>query len=282
MHARRREFAEGFIGKVREVECRRHHGAGAVFQQIHALGYIRWNVVEQVAHGPREAVRFGLTTHDDHVEVAQCGQQGRIYRNDGIPCLVFHHFLHEHRVVLGERIPTLDAVGHLALPNTGVEEDGLLDHGDEGVADSTEHRVEGPDHQLILPLLVQALVVVAEPLIEPRIADPQAWAHFWIDRPAPSRHIIHRHHRIGIRRFPGLIHDEGTVEDLHGRVGIHGHEDSRDVRHVAIDELRKPYRVLDRSSARSSADIQFTAGHAKRDLLVNAEKCHTRAVMHGQ
>ena len=60
------------------------------------------------------------------------------------------HLGPEHRVVLGQRRVALHADERLGVPCDGVEEDRLLDRGHESVADSPEHRVVGPDRQLVL------------------------------------------------------------------------------------------------------------------------------------
>ena len=76
-----------------------------------------------------------LAGHDDRVEGAQLVDEGAVLLDEGLPVRPGRHFRPERRVVLRQRVPTLDLEVRLARPRDRMEEDRLFDRRHERVAD---------------------------------------------------------------------------------------------------------------------------------------------------
>ena len=68
----------------------------------------------------------------------------------------------KRRVVLGQRMIAFDLERRLSAAHDVVKENGLLDGGDERVADASEHRVVRPHHEGVLTVLAEAPAILLQ------------------------------------------------------------------------------------------------------------------------
>ena len=150
-----------------------------------------------------------------------------------------------------------------------VEEERLLERGDERVADPAQHRVEGPDRQVVLAALLECLRVVAKVLLGVVGIEPEAGCRERIDPPAPRLDVLRGHERERLR-VPSLAVDQHrAVEDLQRLVRVERGHDLRQRAEVAVDELAEATSVVERPCPRAPGDEELEARRAERVLHVD-------------
>src|SRR6185503_16095005 len=107
-------------------------------------------VVEQVVDGPRDAMALRLPRDNDGVTREQLLDQPHVDPVERVAVRALGDLWPEQRVVLGARVVPLHLEVRPAVPGHTVEEDRLLERGYERVPDPPEHRVVGPDRQVVL------------------------------------------------------------------------------------------------------------------------------------
>ncbi len=137
VHPRSLEAIEGLVGQVGEVhDSRNNHRRGAVLQQVDLARERRITSVdvgEDVIDGPGDAVRLGLACDDHDVVVQKNLDKLAVAGTDCQATGTGGDFRPHDRVVLRERIATLDLETGLASASDAVEEDRLLDRRDQRV-----------------------------------------------------------------------------------------------------------------------------------------------------
>ena len=223
-----------------------------------------------------------LAGNDHGIEREQLGDQLDVPLREAIAVWSLGHLGAEHRVVLGERVIALDLEFGPAVPGDAVEEDGLLDRGDQGVADAAEHGVVGPDGQLVLPALGQPPGVVGEVTLRVVDVDPEGLGNRGVQRPPASRDVIDRDERVRRRMIAVLVDEPDRVEHLHRMVGVEAREDLRDRAKVAVDELAQATIVVNRARAGAPGDEELEAWDAERVLEVDAEEADAKGIVGGR
>ena len=118
--------------------------------------------LEEVVDRPGDAVALRLAGHDHRVEFEQSLDERDVLLGQRFAVRPLRDLGPEHRVVLRERMLALDLEVGLAVAGDPMEEERLLDRGDERVADSAEERVVGPDRQVVLPAFGESPRVLRE------------------------------------------------------------------------------------------------------------------------
>jgi hypothetical protein len=181
--------------------------------------------------------------------------------------------------VLGERLLALDLELGAAVAGGAMEEDRLLDRGHERVADAAEHRVVGPDREVVLPADGQLPGVMREVALRVLGVDPERRGHARVHLPAPRLHLHVRDEGVGRRMAAVLVHEPDRVEDLHGAMGVEARHDLRDRAEVAVDEVAETAVVVDGSGSRTPSDEELEARDAEGVLDVDGEQAHLEAVL---
>ena len=92
--------------------------------------------------------------------------------------------------MLGEWVVPLDLELGVAVASDAVEEESLLDRGDECVTDAAEHRVIWPDGQVVLSALGQPTRVVGEVPLRVVNVDPERLGDRAVHSPAAGRDVL--------------------------------------------------------------------------------------------
>ena len=139
-----------------------------------------------------------------------------------------------------------------------VEEQRLLDRRDQAVANAAQHGVVGPDHQQVFAMFAELAAVVHEVILQCHIvAMRQTVGYGRVDLPDALFHLCQGDRCQRLRMFARLVDQEDRVEDLHGRVRVHGRIDLRDGPEIAIDELAQPYVILDGTAPGTAPNEQL-------------------------
>jgi hypothetical protein len=181
------------------------------------------------------------------------------------------HLGPEHRVVLGERVVALHMELGVAVSRCAVEEDGFLERRDKRVPDPAEHRVVGPDREVVLATLGEPPRVVQQVALRIVRVNAERACDGGVHSPAARFHVFDRDERQGIRMVAVLVDEPDRMKDLHRVVGIQAGEDLRDHAQVAVDELAEAAGVVDRRPSRAPADEQLEVGDTERVLHVDGE-----------
>ena len=282
VHPSRLETIEGIVGQLREVHDPRYDDRrGAVFQQVDLARERRIagiDVGEDVVDGPGDAVRLGLAGDDHDVVVQEDLDEFAVARADCYAARAHGDLRSNDRVVLRERIATLDLETGLASTSDAVKEDRLFDSRDQRVARGPKHGMVRPDGQVVLALAGELVDVVLEvPLQGVPITSLQGPSDSRVDLPLAALDVggvDHGHRRC---RVALAVDQEERVKDLHRGVGVQRREDVADHAHVAIEELGEAPVVLHRP-----LHYQLVAGRAEGVLSVDDHQGDTGPVIRGR
>ena len=175
-------------------------------------------------------------------------------------------------------MPLLLEVG-LRAPRHGVEEDRLLDRGHERVADAAQHRVVGPDRELVLPGGLECSRVVQEMALRVLRVEPEAASHDLVDAPAPRLDVVGGDERVRRRMLTVGVHEPDGVEHLHRLVRVQGGDDLRDRVEVAVDELAEAAVVVDGPRPGAAAHEELEGRDAERVLDVDRDEADPKGVL---
>ena len=286
VHAGRGEAPEGRIGGVRIIDnVRNHHRCGAVLEQIDLAGERPVTLeypVQQVIYGPGNAVALGLPGDDDGIEPEQGLVQRLVFSGDLLPVGSDGDLGAEHRIVLGQRVVSLDMEIGLAVAGDTVEIDGLLDGRDQRVADAAQHRVIGPDGEVVLAGSLQPARVIEQVPLTVLEIDAQTTRHLGVELPAALLDVLYANQR---ERFgvPAIVIDEiDGVEDLHCLVRIQCRDHPGDPVQVAIQEGAQAAAVIDRTGTGASAYIELEIRYTEGVLGIDDEQADAARVSGGR
>ena len=224
MHAGRGEPLERRVRLVRVVDdAGDDHRGGAVLEQVDTVGEPFHSLVvafEEVVDRPGDAVALRLAGDDHRVELEQPLDQRDVPLRQHLAVRPLGHLRAEHRVVLGERMLALHLEVGLAVAGDPVEEERLLDRGDESVADSAEQRVVRPDRQVVLPALGEPARVVRELARRVLRVDAEALGGGRVEAPAAGLDVFRRDERVRVGVIALLVDEPDGVEDLHRPVRV--------------------------------------------------------------
>ena len=165
-----------------------------------------------------------------------------------------------------------DLERRLSAAHDVVKENGLLDGGDERVADASEHRVVRPYHEGVLTVLAEAPAILLQIfLVAARNRFGRPRAH----RPPAGGDVVECYHRHRLGVLPGRVDEKGAMEDLHRFVGVERGMDARDAIEILVDESTKPFVVLDSGHPRSPRNKELEFRNAKCVLDVHEQKPDT-------
>ena len=133
---------------------------------------------------------LGLTGHHDGIEGEQLLDQLGVLAAEVIAVWSLGHLGPEHRIVLGEWVVAFDLELGAAVAGDPVEEESLLDRGNECMTDAAEHRVVRPDGQVVLSALGQAPRVVGEVPRGVVGVDPERLGNLIVHSPSPGRDVF--------------------------------------------------------------------------------------------
>ncbi len=255
------------------------HAVGHHVDLLRELGVLGKDLAEEVVDRAGDAVAVGLAS-DHHVVRADQGLEERgVLLREGLAVPAREDLRTKDRVVLGERIATLDLAPGLRAAQVVVEHAGLLDDAHEGVAVAAEDAVRRPDDEGVLVGALELLAVVLHLADEPGVVAAAEPAGHGRVRP----HLALQHH-LGRDLGEGggvlvlLVQPEGGREDLVGEVRVEGGGDVGDDVGVLVDELGGARAVIDRARAAPATHVERAAGVTEVLLHVDHEEVHPRLV----
>ena len=144
----------------------------------------------------------------------------------------------------------------------------------------SQHRVIGPDHELVLPVRGEPTAIMLEILLEGGQARPgDGGDDVGIDTIRPVDHVVHTDRRHRFRVSAVGVDEEDWMKDLNRLVGVEARMNLRDERQVAVDEARKSRRVLDGASPGGTADIELELRQAEGVLHIDEPEPHAKIVL---
>ena len=255
---------------------------GAVLEQVDLLlepALLHVRVGEQVLDRPGDAVALGLAGDHDRVVLEQPLDQRLVAPAERLALEIVLDLGAEHRVVLGQGVVALRLEVERRVAHDRVEEERLLERGDERVADPAQHRVEGPDRQVVLAALLERPRVVAKVLLGVVGIEPETGRGERVDPPAPRLDVLSGHERERLRVPSLAVDQQRAVEDLERLVRVERGHDLRERAEVAVDELADAARVVERPGPRAPGDEELEARRAERVLHVDDDEGDPEAVV---
>src|SRR5260370_5534979 len=157
----------------------------------------------------QDTMRLGLSCDIHSIMVHDCIEQGQIEGTARI--LGVEDLCTEDAVVFRAWRPTFDDIGWLCLSCYAMPRDGFADGSTQHMSQRSLHRVIGPDHQVLLCLLLEQMNIVDRPVL---LA--------WKDRdPDLLHHVLFGDDRQWLRMLtgPGML-PPGRIKNLERQVGL--------------------------------------------------------------
>src|SRR5215211_256429 len=150
------------------------------------------------------------------------------------------------------------------------------------MTDTAEHRVVGPNREVVLPTVRQSSRVMREVALGVVDVDSEGVGDRGIDSEAAGLDVLGRDERVGSRMVAVAIDEPDRVEHLRRVVSVEARKDLRDRVEIAVHELAEPAIVVDRSSAGAARDEELEVRDAERVLDVYDEQAEPERVVGGR
>ena len=212
---------------------------------------------------------LGLPGNDEPVHTLELFDEFGVVRAERLTHGAGEHFRPDDGIVLGKRLVAFEFDLVLGLACHGMEEQSLFHRGDQGMPDTTQHGMIGPDRERVFAFLLERFGVVDEHLLAVFRRDGKLGGEGGVKEPGPAFEFGGVDIGVGGGMIAVLIDEEGGVEDLQSAVGVHGGGDVRDGIQVAIDELTQAGVIFHRATSAAPTDKQFEAGEAEGVLHVD-------------
>jgi hypothetical protein len=235
--------------------------------------------LEEILDRPGDAVALGLPGEDDRVVPEQPLDQRVVPRGDRLAVRPVRDLRPQHGVVLCERVRALDLEVRLATARDRVEEHGFLDGRDESVPDPAEHRVVGPDREVVLPAALERAGVVQEVPLPVLGVHGDALEGGRVHAPASALDVVGGNERVRGWVSTLVVDEVPGVEDLHRLVRVHRRDDARDRIEVLIDELAQAPVVVERARAAAPRDEELELGQTEGVLDVDEHDAEAEGIL---
>ena len=145
--------------------------------------------------------------------------------------------------------------------------------------DPSEHRVIGPDGQLVFAPGCQFLYVVQSVFLKLIVvAVRNIAAYRGIHPPNPFFHVRDGYDRQRSRTVTSFVNPEYGMEDLSSHVRVHGRVNFGYEAEICVDEFAQPDIVLHCADSRSAGYKEFESRYAEGILAVHQEQADPECI----
>jgi len=183
------------------------------------------------------------------------------------------------RIMLCERIGTLDFYIWLAVACNAVEKDGFFNGRNQGVTNPTEHGMERPDRQLVFSSLSQFSNIVQEIGLSLLRIDSQRTGNRRIKPPLAGLDILQRNQGIDLRMLSLFIHQVNRMEDLDWMMGIHGQGKFCDPPQVMVDKMAQAVVILNGCHPSPPTNEQLKSRDAEGVLHIHQQQVDFEGIL---